>query len=197
VTDLTVSDEEMREAFRRMREDLLPSVDKSSAGQVRRRVRRRRRALAVATSAGTLVGSLVVIALVVPPPGKTVSAPDGGDPRDRLLGYADSAQTYMPTRDTLLGGSDVADARHLDVSDTTVAPGTYRLDAKCVGVGSIHITLTIGGRDMGDDISCVGAAGSFTLAIPQAGDRMAVAVDPAPDAVGAAGYAYAVTRVTP
>ena len=192
MTELSVSDEEMREAFRKMREDLLPSVGGSSAVLIRRRVRRRRRALAVATAAGAVVGSLAVIALLVPPPGKT-----GGDPRDRLLSYADFAQTYMPAHDTLLSGLDIADAPHLDVSDTTVAPGTYRLDTKCVGVGSVRITWTIGGQEMGNDISCVGAAESFTLTIPRAGNRIEVAVDPAPDAVGAAGYAYAVTRVTP
>jgi hypothetical protein len=197
-----LTEDEVREAFARLRAAELPRVPGPGTAAIERTVRRRRAttsaavlliALAVAGGAAFAVRTGTPRPAPPPPPAAPEPVPTGPD-LIRLGEQASLALDPVVPGDYAAGVSGPLTGAVLDAHEATQPAGRYRLAATCVGTGTARFEVVQNRQAEGFDLVCDGRAGSLEF-VYQPAFTLYVSVEPDAAADGHAGFAYRVDDV--
>jgi hypothetical protein len=202
-----LTDDEIREAFARLRADELPRVAGPGSAAAHRTVRRRRAtaraavlitALAVAGGAAFTVGTSTPRPAPPPPVLPAASAAPSPVPTRpdlvRLGEQASLALDRVVPGDYYAAGSGPLDGGFWYEYEETIPAGSHRLTGACVGRGKARFEIVQNQHAEGFDLVCDGRARSLEF-VYQPTFTLYVSIEPDATADGHAGFAYAVDDV--
>lgn len=206
-----LTEDEVREAFARLRAAELPRVPGPGTAAIERTVRRRRATTIVVAGLTTALAVVAGAALAVgapapepaPPPAPAASNPvptpvptlvPTGPDLIRLGEQASLALDPVVPGDYAGGGSGPLEGALTYQLEATLPAGRYRLAATCVGAGKARFEIVQNQHAEGFDVVCDGRAGSLEF-VYQPPFTLYINVEPDPVADGHAAFAYRVVDV--
>jgi len=201
-----LTEDEVREAFARLRADELPRVAGAGSAAAYRTVRQRRAttvaavlitAFAVAGGAAFTIGTGAPRPTPPPVPPPAPAAPHpvpSGPDLVRLGEQASLALDPVVPGDYYTGVDGPLTGGILDALEATLPAGRHRLAATCVGGGKARFEIVLNRHAEGFDLVCDGRARILEF-VYQPPFTLYVSIEPDAAADGQAGFAYRVYDV--